>query len=103
MSIVNDGYKFAIMSILGITMAMSSIDFSNYYFVSAQNGNTLGQEGNGNQAFQSDENIQETEQSSMCVSGVSTSLGCNNLSTENTDSQTRGGEHSPFSIQGKIY
>jgi hypothetical protein len=39
----------------------------------------------------------------MCVSGVSTSSGCNNLSTANTDSHTRGGEQSPISMQGKIY
>jgi hypothetical protein len=48
------------------------------------NNNVIGQEGDGNEASQSDETSQKTDQNSMCVSGETTSLSCNNLSSEVT-------------------
>ncbi|MDF0681745.1 MAG: hypothetical protein P0116_12355 [Candidatus Nitrosocosmicus sp.] len=48
---MNYGYKFAILSILTLTIAMFSGDSSKVEDVLAQKGNTLGQEGEGNDAF----------------------------------------------------
>ena len=48
------------------------------------NNNVIGQDGDGNEATQSDSTSQSTDQNSMCVSGESTSLSCNNLSSELT-------------------
>ncbi len=53
----------------------------------------MGQEGEGNEASQSENNSQETNQNSMCVAGESTSLSCNNLSSESIGSGP--GEHGP--------
>lgn len=52
--------------------------------VNNSNNNVISQEGDGNEASQSDETSQSTNQNSMCVSGESTSLSCNNLSSELT-------------------
>ena len=52
--------------------------------VNNSNNNSIGQNGDGNEATQSDEPSQSTNQDSMCVSGESTSLSCNNLSSELT-------------------
>jgi hypothetical protein len=93
------GYKFTMLSILAMTIAMFSVDFSKIDFVSAQNGNTLGQEGDGNEASQSDETSQETSQNSMCVSGDTTELGCNNLSSEENNRV----QEDRNSLNGKIY
>lgn len=80
---MNSNYKVAIISILTISIAILLIDSSKFeVFIYAQNGNTLGQERDENDAFQSDESSQATNQNSMCVSGESTSLSCNNLSSE---------------------
>lgn len=49
------------------------------------NKNVIGQEGNGNESSQSDEKNQNSNQNSMCVSGESVSLSCNNLSAKNID------------------
>lgn len=100
---MNYGYKFAILPILAMAIAMFSIDFSKIDFVSAQNGNTLGQEGDGNEASQSDETPQETSQNSMCVSGESNSLSCNNLSSESIGASVPGeqGPEGPPGPQGE--
>lgn len=100
---MNYGYKFAIMSILAMAIAMFSIDFSKLDFVSAQNGNTLGQDGDGNEASQSESSSQETNQDSMCVSGESTSLSCNNLSSESIGASVPGeeGPQGPPGPQGE--
>ena len=99
---MNFGYKCAIFSILGVIMSLLSIDFLTINFVLAQ-GNTIGQEGDGNEASQNESSSQSANQNSMCVSGDSTSLGCNNLSSENTDRQKGDDEQNPISIQGMIY
>lgn len=71
------------------------------------NNNVIGQDGDGNEASQIDETSQETNQNSMCVSGESTSLSCNNLSSELTGvgiPGTRGdqGEQGPQGPIGPI-
>ena len=85
---------------LGITVALVPIDFSINEFVYAQNGNTLGQEGDGNSASQSEENSQSAKQDSMCVSGEITSLSCNNLSSESIGETIGRGEQGPMGPAG---
>ncbi|WP_148686269.1 hypothetical protein [Candidatus Nitrosocosmicus hydrocola] len=68
----------------------------------AQSSNTLGQEGDGNEASQSESSSQSTNQNSMCVSGESTSLSCNDFSYQRTgdfDPNQQGQR----SMIGKIY
>ena len=65
-------------------IALVPMDLSKHEFVIAQNDNTLGQDGDGNSISQSEMNSQSTDQGTMCISGQSTSLSCNNLSSEST-------------------
>jgi len=79
--------KVLIMSLLISAIAMSSMSFMTIENSFAQSdddsdNNVIGQEGEGNEVSQSDEKSQDTVQSSMCVSGDSTSLSCNNLSDQ---------------------
>ena len=66
------------------------------------NNNVIGQNGDENEASQSEETSQETNQNSMCVSGESTSLSCNNLSSELAGVGVPGpqGEQGPPGEQG---
>ena len=65
-------------------MITISIDTKSFETIFAQNGNNaIGQDGEGNNASQSEENSLSSNQDSMCVSGETTSLSCNNLSSEN--------------------
>jgi hypothetical protein len=59
------------------------------------NNNVIGQEGHGNDASQSENSSQETNQNSMCVSGESTSLSCNNLSSESIGTPITGEQGPP--------
>jgi len=96
---VNSSYKFAMLSILAMTIAMLFIDFK-FDTLFAQSGNTLGQDGEGdNEASQIESSSQETDQNSMCVSGDTTELGCNNLSSEENNRVQEDGT----SLNGKIY
>jgi len=96
--------KFEIkVMILSTLLILISVSLSSIESVLAQSDNTLGQDGDGNVASQSGPNSQETSQNNMCVSGESTSLSCNNLSSENTYRQTRDNGQSPLSLQGMIY
>lgn len=80
-------FKLTVLSVLLIIVSFVPMDFSNYGFVYGQsNANSLGQEGDGNEASQSENGSQEVNQNSMCVSGESTSLSCNNLSSESIGS-----------------
>jgi hypothetical protein len=92
--IVNYSYKFTILSILAITIVVFLLDFSKLDTY-AQGGNTLGQEGDGNEASQTESNSQDTNQNSMCVSGDSTALSCNNLSSESIGASFPGEEGPP--------
>lgn len=69
---------------------------------SNNNNNVIGQDGEGNEASQSDETFQSTNQDSMCVSGDSTRLSCNNLSSELAGVGAPGpqGEQGPPGEQG---
>ena len=66
----------------------------------SNNNNALGQEGEGNKAAQSESSSQDTNQNSMCVSGGSTSLSCNNLSSESIGASIPG-EQGPAGPQGE--
>ncbi|HET6589684.1 MAG TPA: hypothetical protein VFG45_05925 [Candidatus Nitrosocosmicus sp.] len=101
---MNKGFKLALLSILGIVIALVPMDFSNVDTVFAQSGdNTLGQKGDGNEASQIENNSQDTNQNSMCVSGESTSLSCNNLSSESIGASVPGeqGPAGPPGPQGE--
>ena len=56
------------------------------------NSNVIGQEEDGNEPSQNEETSQETNQNNMCVSGESTSLSCNNLSSESIGVSDAGGQ-----------
>ena len=81
-----------------MVVAIVPMDFSNVDFVFAQ-GNSVGQEGAGNKASQSDSSSQETSQDSRCLSGEITSLSCNNLSSESIGASVPG-EQGPAGPQG---
>jgi len=69
----------------------------------SNNNNALGQEGEGNKASQSESSSQESNENSMCVSGDSTSLSCNNLSLENTGGLDIDSSSNEQSLIGKTY
>jgi hypothetical protein len=54
--VVNYSYKFAILSVLGVIVTLIPMNFSNIESVFAQSGNSLGQDGDGNVASQSEDN-----------------------------------------------
>jgi hypothetical protein len=96
---VKISFVFIVISILLIGISFSLVDSSKVDLVLGQSDNALGQDGDGNEASQSESSSQSANQNSMCVSGDSTSLSCNNLSAENDNviqEDTR-------SISGKIY
>ncbi|HKU83339.1 MAG TPA: collagen-like protein [Candidatus Nitrosocosmicus sp.] len=70
------------MGLLSLEQSFAQSEKDDDDDVRNSNNNVIGQEGNGNQASQSDETSQSTNQNSMCVSGDSTSQSCNNLSSE---------------------
>ncbi len=74
------------------------LESGNFEDIYAQNDKSLGQDGDGdNEASQSESTSEDNNQNSMCVSGDSTSLSCNNLSNQGIDPQ------GPQSVAGKIY
>ena len=75
------------------------MDFSEVDLVFAQSSNSLAQEGDDNEASESEEKSQDSNQNSMCVSGESVSLSCNNLSSEQGSKETAETQ----SISGKLY
>jgi hypothetical protein len=96
--------KFIMLSILVSTCLMSSMGLMSFEQSFAQsedddvnnsNNNVIGQEGDGNEASQNEETSQETNQNSMCVSGESTSLSCNNLSSEGNSASVPGEQGPP--------
>jgi len=97
--------KFEIkVMILSASLILISVSLASIEPVLAQSDNTLGQDGDGNEASQSDESSQDSNQNNMCVSGESTSLSCINLSSENAGSgQDEQGPAGPQSVNGKIY
>lgn len=94
--------SFAIPLILFSVVALATTNLSNVDLVFAQSGNTLGQEGEGNEASRSESTSEDNNQNSMCVSGESTSLSCNNLSNQATGAFNPD-EQGPQSMAGKIY
>ncbi len=79
---VKTGFRLTMLTVLLIIVALVPMNFSKIDSVFAQNGNSLGQEGDDNEASQSESSSQSTNQNSMCVSGESASLSCNNLSPQ---------------------
>jgi hypothetical protein len=95
---VNYGNSIALLFILVIVVTFIPMEFSKVNFVIAQ-GNTLGQEGDGNKASQSQSSSQSTNQNSMCVSGETTALSCNNLSSESIGASVSG-QQGPVGPEG---
>lgn len=97
-----------IITVLGLIMILDSVDITKTSFSSTEKNNAIGQGGedNDNNVSQNEENSQNAEQNSMCVSGDSTSFSCNNLSSENIDGTIGEGPQGPpgpQSIDGKVY
>lgn len=100
-------FEFKILLIAAI-LILTSFILSDNRLIHAQSGNTIGQEGDGNEVSQSIESIQSSNQNSLCVSGESTSLSCNNLSGQRNGLGQRGeegtqGPSGPQSISGSTY
>jgi hypothetical protein len=95
--------NITILSILLTSLFVIPMYVNPFELVFAQNGNTLGQEGDGNEASQTENSSQETIQNGMCVSGESTSLSCNNLSSESIGASAPGeqGPEGPPGPQGE--
>lgn len=91
-----------ILPVLLLGVAYIPMNFSNVDSVYAQ-GNSLGQGRDGNEGSQSDSRSQTSNQNSMCVSGESTSLSCNNLSSERIGASVPGeqGSEGPAGPQGE--
>lgn len=83
--------------LIGISFGLNT---SKLDLVYSQSGNTLGQEGDGKDASQSENSLQETSQNSLCVSGERTSLSCNNLSGQNMGNGQQG-EQGPAGPPGQ--
>ena len=90
---MNYDQKIPLIFILGIVIALIPMDSTFFEFAFGQSGgNNLGQAGDGNEAAQSENISQDTSQKSLCVSGDSTSLSCNNLSSESIGGTVLGEE-----------
>lgn len=63
------------------------------------NNNVIGQDGDGDEASQSDEKSQNSDPNSMCVSGESVSLSCNNLASKNIGGTNGADSLDPFSLR----
>ena len=92
--------KWPNLAILVITVTIITLiptDFSKINFVfGLNNGNSLGQQGeNENEASQSENSFQDTNQNSMCVSGERASWSCNNLSSESIGGTAGQAEQGP--------
>lgn len=85
--------------VIPLMLILSSVSLSGMEFVFAQSGNSIGLQGDGNEVSQSDENPQGSSQNSMCVSGESVSLSCNDLSGQNIGS-AEGSSTGPVGPQG---
>lgn len=92
-------FEFKVL-LIAVILILTSVILLNNELVHAQSGNSIGQDGDGNDASQTESNSQFTHQNSMCVSGESTSLGCNNLSGQNIASGQQG-EQGPAGPQGE--
>jgi hypothetical protein len=97
---VKNGYKISIFFIMIMSLFVIPMYVNPFNIIFAQSGNILGQDGDGNEASQNDSSSQETNQNSMCVSGESTSLSCNNLSSESIGASSIPGEQGPAGPAG---
>ena len=67
-------------------------------FAQNEDNNVIGQEGDGNDASQSEEESQETDQNSQCVSGDSNYFGCNDGSSNGIDTNKQGAPGMGFPV-----
>ena len=59
-------------------------------FAQKEDNDIIGQEGDGNDASQSEDNSQEADQNSQCVSGNSNFFSCNNGSSNSIGTGEQG-------------
>ncbi len=67
-------------------------------FAQNEDNNVIGQEGDGNDASQSEEDSQETDQNGQCVSGDSNYFGCNDGSSNSIDTNEQGAPGMGFPV-----
>lgn len=92
--------KVIILSAFIMSVALSLMSIQKSFAQSDDSdNNAIGQKGEGNKASQSDEKSHDTNHNSMCVSGDSTSLSCNNLSSESIGASSKG-EQGPIGPLG---
>ena len=84
--------EFIVLYILITSVFVISMELSPAAETFAQNedNNVMGQEGDGNDASQSEVDSQETGQSSQCVSGDSNFFSCNNGSSNSVGTNEQG-------------
>ena len=102
---MNFGIKIMILFGLISTIVLSFISFEKSVAQSddSDSNNLIDQDGDGNEASNGDEKSQDTNQNSMCVSGESVSLSCNNFSSESIGSAGQQGELGPENPTGLSY
>jgi hypothetical protein len=95
-------FEFKVL-LIAVILILTSVILSNDDLVHAQSDNSIGQDGDGNEASQTDAKSQDSNENTMCISGKSVSLSCNNLSNANDISQRLNDEQKLVSIQDMIY
>ena len=83
------------VSVFVIANELSPIEL---IFAQNEDNNVIGQEGDGNDASQSEEESQETDQNSQCVSGDSNYFGCNDGSSNGIDTNKQGAPGMGFPV-----
>jgi hypothetical protein len=92
--------KLLILIISLFSLRMISFDSKTETRLAQNGNNAIGQDGDENNASQSAENSQSTDQNSICASGDSTSLSCNNLSSESIGDASFPGKQGPPGAEG---
>ena len=77
-------------------MIANELSLVELIFAQNEDNNVIGQEGDGNDASQSEEDSQETDQNSQCVSGDSNFFGCNDWSSNSIDTNEQGAREWDF-------
>ena len=91
---------FIALCILVFSVFVIANELSPVELIFAQNedNNVIGQEGDGNDASQSEEDSQETDQNSQCVSGDSNFFGCNDGSSNSINTKEQGAPGMGFPV-----
>jgi hypothetical protein len=98
---VKRGYHVTILFIIGTIVALIPMNFSLSNLVYAQSHDETNSYPESDTAVQQREVTQETKQQSMCISGDTTALSCNNLSSQDIGENSKAtGPEGPPGAEG---